>query len=505
MRRPHKLPPLENAVVSRVGLANGVGALVFTVYSIFLEPEAEGVGRPGLELAIVVAIGAVAMMVGGWRSTVIVRRGHLWLTEKRRPSERERLATLAIPLRLAVLSFAIWSAVAVAVAFAAALWGDTSLEVTRTAVGVLDSGLVTCAAVFLLAERPLRPSFAAALAHGPPHRSLSLHGRLLVMWLLGSGVPLVMLGFCALGFPAEERAKLAAPSAFLTVAALVAGAAVTSWAARSVADPVRAVREGLRKVEMGDLDVVVPVDDGSELGVLEAGFNRMVDGLRERARLRDLFGRHVGDEVAALAVDRSTGLGGSRREASALFVDLIGSSAMAEVLPPEAVVDTLNAFFGAVVEAVSAEGGWVNKFEGDGALCVFGAPADQPDHAARALRAGRALRDRVAALADAHPGLDAAVGISAGEVVAGNVGTERRYEYTVIGRPVNEAARLSELAKGQPSRVVASGGAVERAGHEARNWTGVGTVALRGHTTPTALYEPTATVAAPSGSTDLAD
>src|SRR3546814_3520462 len=101
----------------------------------------------------------------------------------------------------------------------------------------------------------------------------------------------------------------------------------------------------------------------------------MVAGLRERQRLQDLFGRHVGHEVAAQAIERGSDLGGESREASAFFVDLIGSTAMAEVLPPTEVVATLNAFFEAVVDEVSAQGGWVNKFRGDGALCVFGGPA----------------------------------------------------------------------------------------------------------------------------------
>jgi adenylate cyclase len=93
-------------------------------------------------------------------------------------------------------------------------------------------------------------------------------------------------------------------------------------------------------------------------------------------------------------------------------------------------------------------------------------------------------------LARSHPGLDAAIGVSAGVLVAGNVGTELRYEYTVIGRPVNEAARLSDLAKGQRGRVLASAGAIERAGSEAGHWVPLGTVALRGQAVPTAIYEP---------------
>src|SRR5204862_1933947 len=133
---------------------------------------------------------------------------------------------------------------------------------------------------------------------------------------------------------------------------------------------------------------------------------------------------------------------------------------------------------------------WVNKFEGDGALCVFGAPATQPDHATRALRAARRLHDELRLVAAAHPGVDAAIGVSSGALVAGNVGTEQRYEYTVIGRPVNEAARLTEVAKGRPVRVLAGAGAIERAGDEADHWADLGTMALRGQSAPTAVFEP---------------
>jgi adenylate cyclase len=159
------------------------------------------------------------------------------------------------------------------------------------------------------------------------------------------------------------------------------------------------------------------------------------------------------------------------------------------VLSPQQVVETLNAFFDAVASSVAAEGGWVNKFEGDGALCVFGAPAAQPDHAARALRSARNLRERLGALADAYPGIDAGIGVSSGTVVAGNVGTETRYEYTLIGGPVNEAARLTELSKGRPARLIASSTAVQRGGSEGSNWMPLGTVALRGQSAPTAIYE----------------
>ena len=175
-----------------------------------------------------------------------------------------------------------------------------------------------------------------------------------------------------------------------------------------------------------------------------------------------------------------------------MFVDLIGSTAMAEVLPPGEVVATLNAYFDAVVDVVTAEGGWVNKFQGDGALCVFGVPAHQPDHAARALRAARALNARLVALGEDHPGLDAGIGVSTGTVVAGNVGSEERFEYTVIGRAVNEAARLTDLAKRRDARILASAAAVRAAGAEAANWSARGTVGIRGQQAPTEIFEPRA-------------
>lgn len=154
----------------------------------------------------------------------------------------------------------------------------------------------------------------------------------------------------------------------------------------------------------------------------------------------------------------------------------------------------LNEFFSSVVRTVAAEGGWVNKFEGDGALYVFGAPLAREDHHARALRAARTIRRELLALAANHPQLDAAVGVSAGTVVAGNVGAEQRYEYTVIGPPVNEAARLTEEAKRRLGRVLASEEAVARAGPEARRWLVADELYLRGFTHPVLAYEPSGDV-----------
>ena len=122
----------------------------------------------------------------------------------------------------------------------------------------------------------------------------------------------------------------------------------------------------------------------------------------------------------------------------------------------------LNRFFDVVVDEVEGNGGLLNKFEGDAALCVFGAPVELIDAASSALRAARRIRDRVAAMGEVEVG----IGVAAGEVVAGQVGTHSRLEYTVIGDPVNEAARLTDLAKERKQHVLASQAVLDRASRD---------------------------------------
>jgi adenylate cyclase len=214
----------------------------------------------------------------------------------------------------------------------------------------------------------------------------------------------------------------------------------------------------------------------------------MAAGLRERERMRDLFGRHVGRDVAHRALEAEVELGGETREVAALFVDLSGSTRLAAERPPEEVVALLNSFFAVVVQAVEAHGGLINKFEGDAALAIFGAPVPTDDPAGDALAAAREMAAR---LREEVTDLEAGIGVSAGEAVAGNVGTVERFEYTVIGDPVNEAARLCDLAKAREPRVLASDAALDRAREEeARHWRLGESVQLRGRTAETTLAVP---------------
>ncbi len=214
----------------------------------------------------------------------------------------------------------------------------------------------------------------------------------------------------------------------------------------------------------------------------------MAAGLREREEIRELFGRQVGADVAKAAMEQGTEMGGETREVAVLFTDIVGSTSLAQDRPPHEVVDMLNEFFAVVVKVVEEHGGWINKFEGDAALAVFGAPIPLDDAADRALAAARALADR---LADEVPDLTAGIGVSGGTALAGNVGAEHRFEYTVIGDPVNEAARLTELAKEEDGHVLASCDLVEQASEEeAAHWQAGDDAELRGRSTAHAAGTP---------------
>ncbi|MEJ7633290.1 adenylate/guanylate cyclase domain-containing protein [Aeromicrobium sp.] len=261
------------------------------------------------------------------------------------------------------------------------------------------------------------------------------------------------------------------------------GLLVTVLNARAVVGPIAAVQSALFKVGEGDFDVEVRVDDGTELGLLQSGFNEMVQGLRERERIRDLFGRHVGQAVATAATSGDVELGGQTLDVSVLMIDLVGSTTYAATREPGEVVAMLNRFFTVIVEEVDRREGLVNKFMGDAVLAIFGAPLDLDDHAGGALEAARAIAGR---LATEMPEIGAGIGVSTGQAVAGNVGHQSRFEYTVIGDAVNAAARLTELAKDVEGRVLVSTASVSASGPaEQEHWVSDGSPVLRGRTEPT--------------------
>ncbi|HXH59174.1 adenylate/guanylate cyclase domain-containing protein [Iamia sp.] len=490
-------------------LTNLIGAVIVFAFAVWVLPSDPIPQEDQVVLANAVGVAIwlpVAVAVGTIWSARTMGPARRWLLEERAPTPEEEVAVLRSPLRVFRVQLTLWFASAVL--FSIVNGFISARLISRVGFTVVLGGLSTSAVAYLTTERLMRPVAARALAEGAVERPRlpGVAARQLLAWALGSGVPvlgLVITGILGLAEGTASRVSLSVTMICLGAVVLTVGLWVTVLGARSVSDPVRSVREGLSRVQDGDLEVEIPVYDGSDMGLLQDGFNRMVEGLREQERIRDLFGRHVGAGVARDALDRDMPLGGEVRDVAVLFVDIVGSTRLAVERPPAEVVDVLNRFFSVVVAAVDDHGGWINKFQGDAALAIFGAPDARADPAGSALAAARNLARRLEAEV---PDCQAGIGVDAGPAVAGNIGAEERFEYTVIGDPVNAAARLSERAKAVPGRVLASGEAVAAADRrEAARWGPGQVVTLRGRDAPTVLHHPAGASAAPRGARAVVD
>ncbi len=476
--------------------ANLVGITVVIVLALFVVPmppvaDDPDVRRANVEWALgTIAVAATVGIMHAWKVlhpvVLILRPGTL-------ADDAAKRALLAAPRRIFWGQVVLW-ALASVLYFGINLTHGFAFAIGVFLIVALAGWTVSCMS-YLIAERALRPVARMALEEGIPSRRFvrSVAGRTIFAWGLGTGVS--VLGLLATGVAVLIRptdtsvSQMAITMVVLAAIILVFGALSTYAAAAASSDPVRTLRDAVARVEQGDLEVHVPIYDGTEIGLLQAGFNQMVTGLREREDLRDLFGRHVGEDVARAALTGGVKLGGEVRDIAVLFVDIVGSTTLAENRPPEEVVALLNRFFTVVIDVVHEYGGWINKFEGDAALAIWGAPTELPDRHTAALTAARVMGERLAAEV---PEVAAGIGVSAGAAVAGNVGAAERYEYTVIGDPVNEAARLTDQAKQVPRRVAANAVLVDLAAPtEAAHWAELAPVVLRGRTAPTRIATPT--------------
>jgi adenylate cyclase len=225
--------------------------------------------------------------------------------------------------------------------------------------------------------------------------------------------------------------------------------------ARRITRPLLSIVRASNAVASGDLDQRVEVRTGDEVGILAESFNEMVRGLQRGQFVREAFGRAVSPEVVQELLDGGLELGGETRQVTVLFSDIRGFTTLSESLSPQDVVKWLNEYLGMMNGAVRAHGGVVNKFVGDAIVAIFGAPQPLPDSAQCAVRAAFEMKQRLAELnrtraARGEIELRNGVGVGTGSVVAGIVGSEERWEYTVIGDVVNVASRLDSLTKQYP-------------------------------------------------------
>src|SRR5213596_1146503 len=310
---------------------------------------------------------------------------------------------------------------------------------------VFVGGPVASALSFLVAEYYSRRDVPLFFPAGRIERSGVLRVPILVRlgatFFVTSVLPPLLMLMVSLSLvrrfggelPEEMRPlwmQLLHTQAYIVVATGGASFVMALLVARFINRPVQALRSAMAQVAAGDLDVRVQVRSTDELG--------------RAARTRELFGRYVSRAVAEQALERGIALGGELAQATAMFVDLRGFTALTQRTSPARVVELLNEYYAIVARVIEREGSLITQFLGDGVVAVFGGPLRPlPDHARHAVRAAIAV-ERVLVERNAAGGerLLAGIGICTGDMIAGNVGAGGRVTYTIVGDAVNQAARL---------------------------------------------------------------
>lgn len=442
-----------------------------------------------LDMLVAVAAGtAISTVV----AVLVLRPRFAWFVSGEPATDANRRAVARIPMLQVGADLAGWAS---SLGIYALIADVSGLFLVIVASAFTMAAVTSCSLTYLFAESSARPLTVIAMQGSSDPRVLhGVRARMVVVWLVSSAVP--MVGLLAInigrwfGWLPPAAGKLDWASMLLAVLALSSGLTVVMLVGRAIADPLTEMRAVIETAADGDFDQRVAVYDASELGILQSGLNNMLDGLAERERIRALFSKHVGDRVAELAISHEGGddeMVGTNTDVAVIFVDLTGSTAFAAQRDPRETAVVLNVFFSVVAEIVKAHDGLINKFEGDAALVIFGAPTPLADPAGAALRAARQLGE---ALSETVP-LEWGMGVGYGRVFAGNIGAASRYEYTVIGDPVNEAARLSDRAKEGGCPVYATGDAVGAAApEEAEHWEPFDRIGLRGRAEHTHVFIP---------------
>jgi len=296
--------------------------------------------------------------------------------------------------------------------------------------------------------------------------TLSLRGRGIVWAISASICPIASLLLLVLAprSPATNAAWLAV---FVGVVGIAFGIFTALMMSRLVANPIDQLRAAADAVSRGNLTVDLGragAQRADEFGRLLSEFDQMVRELRDKEKLRQTFGLHVGRRAAERILARDPGLSGVEEEITVMFVDMRSWTARASSSPPAEIVEIMNDFFRVSVRAVEEEHrGMVNKYLGDGFMAIFGAGDSGSNHARDAVSAGCEILRAVDGLNDDlgaknRAPIQIGIGIHSGPAIVGSVGSPQRLEFTAIGNTVNVASRIQGLTKtlGKPLLVTAA-------------------------------------------------
>lgn len=283
--------------------------------------------------------------------------------------------------------------------------------------------------------------------------------RLLVVSLVIGIIPPIAIGHITLhqiteiqqGHQSIENflAQMPMAIAYLVTVSCMIAVSLSIFLTRSVSAPLRNAGSAMRRIGRGHLETSIKVVSRDEIGVVGEGFNSMVEGLRERDYIRETFGRYLSDDVVTEILQSPEGvkLGGELRNITVLVSDLRGFTALSESLEPQTVIQILNRYFEKMTDVIIHHGGTIDEFTGDGILVFFGAPKAIHDHARIAVACALDMQKALEGVNEENilfnwPELRMGIGINTGEVVVGNLGSEKRKKYGAVGSPINVAFRV---------------------------------------------------------------
>jgi adenylate cyclase len=239
---------------------------------------------------------------------------------------------------------------------------------------------------------------------------------------------------------------------YLSLILLAAAALLAFRIARNLSEPLRALAAHTEVVARGDYGIRLKLDREDEIGQLATSLNRMSEGLAERDQFRDLLDKNLSPEIAAQLTSSGGALVGEEREVTILFVDLRNFTRLSQSMPPRDVLALLNRYFDRMSGIVEIYHGVVDKYMGDAIMALFGAPVAHPHHADSAMLAALEMKSSLARLnaelaTEGRAKLAFGIGINTAKIIAGNIGSSRRLNYSVLGDGVNIAARLQDLTR----------------------------------------------------------
>lgn len=281
--------------------------------------------------------------------------------------------------------------------------------------------------------------------------------------------------------------------ASLSLTGLAVSFAIGILIARSVTRPVRLLVESAHKIEQGEYSHHADVHQRDEIGDLATAFNSMARGLEEKDRVRDLLGKVVSPEIARQLLSKKIELGGEELAATILFSDVRNFTALCENRSPTEILGLVNAYLTKISTAIDAHGGVVDKYIGDAVMALFGVPFAHDDDPARAVNTALDMRSALTELnlelaGRGMPQLGIGIGINTGIVVAGNMGSPTRLNYTVIGDAVNLASRLEALTKRYGVGIIVS--ETTMAAVPGMVFRELDKVRVKGKNTPVTIHEP---------------